>query len=71
MIRAPNVIVCYQCGEPCGRYHDMSGDIINGFDLPFAEGKGENFTCEGLWHCSEQCRFKTYSEKFLEIEEKS
>ena len=65
----PSTIYCPQCGEPCGRqYPDYPATFDSGGEPGYAEGKGEDYSWDGVWHCSEKCRQKTVMEDEEESE---
>ena len=65
MSRTPIDILCFNCGEVCGREYPARISHFDGGEPGFSEGAGENFVVNGEWHCSQECADKTsalYSE---------
>ena len=49
----PTTIYCPVCEEPCGREYPATGPTYeSGGEPGFREGKGEDFTLNGVWYCS-------------------
>jgi hypothetical protein len=61
-MRTVQIIHCPQCGEPCGRQYPDRILVLDGGELGFAEGKGEDFQVNGVWHCSQACADKTVAD---------
>jgi len=61
----PTIIYCPQCHEPCGKqYPDYPPSFSDPGEPGYAEGKGEDFSLGGLWHCSEECRQQSVIDQY-------